>query len=131
MKSILYAPEAFWILTPEQRQRYCNGCGPGKVGSRFIPNRIWGLDVSECCNIHDFMYWWGSTIEDKREADRTFLNNMLRVIDTNSSGWLLNTLRRRMALKYYTAVATFGGPAFWKNVNPAANMREEGSCSRN
>jgi hypothetical protein len=74
------------------------------------------------------MYWLGKTIEDKREADRTFLNNMLRLIDAHSHSWLLNTLRRRMALRYYTAVATFGGPAFWKNVNSMENMREEGTC---
>ena len=79
--------------------------------SRWIPNTMYGLDVEEAGNIHDYMYHIGRTIEDKAEADRTFLNNMLRLI--NDRGGLLAPLRRRRALKYYEAVVYFGGPAFW------------------
>ncbi|OMH36284.1 hypothetical protein BGP75_10090 [Motiliproteus sp. MSK22-1] len=71
---------------------------------------MYGLDVEEAGNIHNYMYHIGKTAEDKAEADRTFLNNMLRLI--NNRGGFLALLRRRRALKYYKAVVYFGGAAF-------------------
>ena len=61
------------------------------------------------------MYHVGQTVDDKQEADRVFLNNMLRLIE-DASGWL-KCLRRRRALKYYEAVVVFGGPAYWAGKN--------------
>lgn len=58
------------------------------------------------------MYHFGKDISNKEKADRVFLNNMLRIIEEGSVNWL-KPLRRMRAMKYYSAVKDFGGPAFW------------------
>ena len=120
--TLLYAPAEYWQLTPEQRKDVTIGCGPGRFGSRLVPDRLWGLSIKEACNIHDWMYHTGAAIEDKDEADRVFLNNMLRLIDSAGGLWPVVALRRHAAAKYYRAVADFGGPAFWSGKNRAENM---------
>lgn len=107
----LWSPPGYHDLTPELKKSICNGCGTKGLGGWFVPDTLYGLSIEECCNIHDFMYRVGAIIQDKQEADRTFLNNMLRVVDTGST-WL-KPFRKRRAVKYYHAVDLFGGPAFW------------------
>ena len=124
MKAELYAPKEYWRLKPEQIAEVTNGCGPGRFGSLLVPDKIFGVDIKEACSIHDWMFLVGETIEDKREADRVFLNNMLRLIDAHNGSWFVNIFRRRKALAYHQAVADFGGPAFWKGKNPIENMKE-------
>ena len=110
--TLLSAPQEYYSLSAEDKKSICNGMGAkNSLLSSFIPNTMYGLDVEECGDIHDFQYNAGITIEDKKEADRTFLNNLLRII--NAEGGWLAPLRRRRALKYYEAVVYFGGPAFW------------------
>lgn len=118
----LYAPELYITATPEVRAQVCNGCGPGGWKVDIIPDTIWGLCITESCNVHDWMYATGATIADKEEADRVFLNNVLRQIDAAGGCSLLRKLRRARAKEYYEAVHLFGGPAFWSNVNPITNM---------
>jgi len=67
------------------------------------------------------MYDCGQTLADKEEADRVWLNNILRRIDA-CEGWFgqlatVKMLRRRRAKTYYDAVRCFGGPAFWTGKN--------------
>ena len=113
LKNLLTAPNGYWNLSPEDKARICNGMGAkNSLISRFIPNTMYGLDVEECGNIHDYEYEVGGTIEDKEAADRRFLNNMLRII--NKKGGFLAPFRRSRALTYYQAVLYMGGPAFWK-----------------
>lgn len=112
----LFAPESYYRLSEEDKAAICNGMGSANsILSPIIPNTMYLLDVEECGNIHDFMYYIGKTLEDKKEADRVFLNNMLRVIDAKG-GWLV-WFRRSRARKYYLAVKYFGGPAFWDGKN--------------
>ena len=114
----LFAPEQFWRLSPEVREKLTNGCGPGGWKIDPIPDTMYGLDVSLACNIHDFMYGVGLSLAEKEEADRVFLNNLLRLI-SRAGGWrLLQSLRRRRAYTYYLFVSRFGGPAFWSGKNP-------------
>lgn len=112
----LFAPAEFWQLTKEQRNEICNSCGP-KGFDWLIPDSLCGLSVKAACEIHDFMYYAGETIADKEQADRTFLNNMLRIIEANTEYEWLKCLRKHMAYKYYCAVRNFGGPAFWEGKN--------------
>ena len=91
----------------------CNGCGTGWSAS-LVPNTIYTLDIKPACCIHDFMYEIGQTIEDKEEADRVFLNNMIRIVNAKKSWWFPHFLARSRALNYYNAVTNFGGEAFWK-----------------
>lgn len=94
----------------------CNGCGSAQAKFDFVPGTIYGLSITPACNIHDWDYNIGETIEYKGVADRRFLNNMLRLIESGS--WrFVKVLRRRRALKYYEAVNSFGGPAYWAGKN--------------
>lgn len=122
MKNIvrLYAPPEFWQLTPAEKEKRCNGCGPKGYGL-FIPDTIWGLRITPACDIHDFMYALGETEADKCEADRVFLNNMIRLIDAAGSWSIVRWLRQRRAMTYYQAVHELGGPAFWSGKNPRSH----------
>lgn len=118
----LYAPEIYVAASPEVRATVVNGCGPGGWKVDIVPDTIWGLNVTEACNIHDWMYTTGETIADKDEADRVLLNNLLRLIDAAGGCWLIRKLRRLRAREYYEAVQHFGGPAFWAGKNDSANL---------
>ena len=110
----LFAPPEFWGLSQDEKSEICNGMGAkDSLLSALIPNTFFGLDMTICADIHDYMYFVGKTIEDKNEADRSFLNNMLRVINSKSANGFMRWIRRRRAMQYYNAVAEFGGPAFW------------------
>lgn len=112
----LFSPPEYWQLTQEAKDRICNGMGAKDSAlAKLIPNKRYGLDVTEAGNIHDYMYHVGLDLADKEEADRVFLNNLIRIIN-KQGGWLA-FFRRRRALKYYEAVHHFGGPAFWANKN--------------
>ena len=121
-KAILWAPAEYWDLTPAQKKEICNGCGTKGIVGYVVPDSLWGLCITEACNIHDYMYEAGETIEEKYEADRVFLNNMLRLVDT-SIVWPLRVLRTRAAVKYYYAVRDCGGPAYWAGKNNPENLR--------
>ena len=119
----LFVPAGYNEMTPEMKAEVCNGCGPfGKFD--FIPDTIWGLGISACCDIHDFGYTFGTTLADKEEADRIFLNNMLRLIEAAPGFWakMLRPFRRRRALLYYEMIVAFGGPAYWAGKNQEANL---------
>ena len=95
------------------RDPNCNGCGSG-WNAKLVPDRIYGLDITEVCCIHDYMYEVGKTAAAKEQADRVFLINLLRVIEAKKAWWFPHFLARRRALKYYEAVKNFGDSAFWK-----------------
>jgi hypothetical protein len=122
MKAQLYAPSSYVNASEKVKALATNGCGPGGWKIDLIPDTIYGLDISSACNIHDWMYNAGSTLAEKDEADRVFLNNVLRLIEAGTSFWLLKKLRRIRAQGYYEAVSHFGGPAFWAGKNSKENM---------
>lgn len=119
-KVSLFAPAEYVELSPEERDKIINGCGAAGARFDFVPDTIYGLDISEACNIHDYMYHMGETLEDKKLADRVFLNNMFRLIEAR--GGCLKRLRRRRALKYFMAVKYFGASAFWEGKNKPENL---------
>lgn len=121
-QTALYAPVSFIQADPEMIRLEVNGCGTDGWKGQLVPETFYGLNISEACNIHDWMYLLGKTIADKEEADRVFLNNLLRLIDDRTRWCWLKWLRRRRALKYYQAVKHFGGPAFWAEKNPKENL---------
>lgn len=108
----LFYPTSYTSASKECKSKICNGCGSKGLGGFFVPNTLWGLSIEDACNIHDWMYSEGTTLEEKDLADRVFLNNMIRIIDEKSSP-LLRGLRRFRAKNYYRVVKYFGGPAFW------------------
>lgn len=115
MRHALYMPGPYIEADDNIKALICNGCGAAKSKFDFVPDTVWGLDITPACHIHDWMYHHGKTIDDKDEADRVFLNNMLRLIERGNR--FLKPLRRRRALKYYESVVAFGGPAYWANKN--------------
>ena len=115
----LYAPEGYTAMDPDKRQALVNGCGTRGFN---VPDKFLGLRMTPACNIHDYMYTTGETIEDKKEADRVFLNNMLRII-REKGGWFEKP-RMAMAYFYFQMVRIFGGPAFWKDKNEPENEVE-------
>lgn len=117
----LFAPQGYWQQTGEQRKASCNGCGTKGFMGWLVPDTIYLLNVTEACNIHDFMYAAGQTQADKEEADRVFLNNMVRII--NANGGLFRPLRLRRAKTYFHFVDQLGGPAFWDNKNQAIQFK--------
>lgn len=115
----LFAPKSYRTAPRHYRAAVANGCGTAGWKGTLVPDTIYGLRVTSACNIHDWMYHYGNTLADKDEADRVFLNNLLRLINGSTRCGLLRTLRRRRALKYYHAVRLAGGPAFWDSKNAA------------
>ena len=116
----LFAPEIYWLLSEEARAEIVNGCGTRGILGLLVPDSIWGLCITPACNIHDFMYSVGVTTKDKEEADRVFLNNMLRMIDDGV--WILKRPRIIRARTYYASVKVCGGPAFWAGKNRPEEM---------
>lgn len=110
----LWEPTSYKKATHGEKKEACNGCGPQSWKRDFVPDTIYGVDISEACNIHDWMYLKGQSIDDKKKADRVFLNNMIRIVKAESRFRFMSVLRQRRCWKYYLAVAQFGGPAFWE-----------------
>lgn len=106
----LYAPYQFQFLSREERKGICNGIGAATGLSKYVPNTIWGLDVSYIGDIHDYSYWRGGTPKDRETADAVFYHNLLVVIEAR--GGILAPLRRRRAGKYYLALRVGGWAHF-------------------
>lgn len=114
----LFAPASYWTCTEATRREVVSGCGPGRGWKAFlVPETLWGLSIRAACDIHDWMYHLGETVDDKKEADRVFLNNMIRIIEARTRWSWLKRMRLRRARIYYLAVCWFGGPAFWARKN--------------
>lgn len=109
----LLAPESYHAATQELRNKVCNGCGPAGLLGKIVPEQLIGADVSEACNIHDWMYHEG---EDKQKADLFFLANMI-LICSRGKKWLF-PFRMWLAGKYFLAVH-YGGSEYF-NVEESA-----------
>lgn len=116
----LFAPIDYW---KSESEFISNGCGGGFTAF-FIPDSLLGVDITQACQIHDWMYMDGKTIEDKAEADRVFLNNMIRIIVAKSYSKLIKIIRLILAKIYYDAVVVFGGPFFWAGKNQEDELGE-------
>ena len=110
---LLSCPQTFLDADPLDLEHVCNGCGAAGAKFDFVPDTMYGLNISAACMVHDWEYFEGETNEAKDVADRRFLNNLNRLIDTYPSNSGVKWLRRRRAVKYYWAVKHHGGPAFW------------------
>jgi len=116
---LVYPPQLA-ELTEEEEPYYWNGIGgKGCWYNKFIPDTVYGLDISLASGPHDVAYHFGASEEDRKIADDQFLENIKTIIDKEShwtAKWSgLVFLRKRRAYKYYLAVRLFGGNAFWEN----------------
>ena len=120
----LYAPQEYWQLHPNDKKKICNECGPNSTFGDYVPNHILWVNISECCNIHNYMYSQGKTENDRHKADRIFRNNMFRIIKAKTKYKWLRKLRMWIAKKYYHAVSEYGAAYFWKGKNSSINIKE-------
>ncbi len=99
-------------------------CGRRGWHRDLIPDALLGLDITPACCIHDFMYSVpiDADLAYKEQADRVFLNNMLRLIENADSWLIVKKLRVTFAWLYYQAVVHFGGPSFWSGKNHPSNL---------
>lgn len=102
-------PKKYHNISPELKAFVCNGAG-AKDGIK-VPSSMYGLNLIEAFNIHDFDYWMGVNDDDKRMADRRMLVNTVIMI-VNKGGWLMAP-RLYRAMTYFIAVAKFGKKAFY------------------
>ena len=117
----LFAPAEYWRLPESERAKL--RCGPGRgVLEKLVPETVYLLTITPACAIHDFMYKIGETDQDKVDADDVFLNNMIRIIEANTTNKQILCLRLRRVRIYYMAVKFFGGPAFWKDKNKKSEV---------
>lgn len=105
----LWMPDTYKKASAELKKRVCNGCGPAGLIGKLVPEKILGIDISEACNIHDWMYNEGV---DKQKADIYFLANMV-LLCYRGNKWLM-WLRAPLAVKYFLAVFTAGDEYFDK-----------------
>lgn len=110
----LITPQSYLDATPAQRKSKVNGCGQKGLFGKLVPNTIWFLSIKEACQIHDWEYSEGKTIEDKKIADINFIKNMGIIIDNAGGFDWIKRLRRERAATYYFAVKYFGESAFWE-----------------
>lgn len=108
----LVIPDSFLLSSAAVRGEVCNGAGPRKFGW-LVPDNIWGLSITDAANVHDWMYWKGTTDEERLEADVTFLVNMMILIDMGSKWCITRFLRRWRAMTYYSAVREYGHRCFY------------------
>ena len=108
----IMAPLSFWLATDEDLRSICNGCGPAGWKGKLIPDTIWGLNIRCCCQPHDWMYHWGTTMAEKERADNVFLANIYRYINKHTWFKWLRKLRRHRARIYHLAVVKCGSQYF-------------------
>lgn len=108
----LDAPKSFWYTDEATINMIAGGCGPGRFGNYGLFDSVYWLSIKAACKIHDFDYAIGKTAEDKKIADHRFLDNMLKIINTQSKSSVLRILRRYRAVSYYNLVVECGEDAF-------------------
>ena len=106
MTQVLWAPEGFWASLRFQPTIHtciggCNGCGTAK--SFWVPDTIWGLLVTVCCNIHDWMCGLAETTDDREWCDKVFFQNLCAFI-RRESNCLMRYPRLQRALLYFRGV---------------------------
>ena len=102
-----------------------NGIGrEGAWYNDYIPDTVWGLDISLISADHDLSYGLERTLQKKKLTDDRFYRNGCKIIDKESI-WILRWIRKRRLLKYYLAVKFFGFKAFNKSIElPYADLLE-------
>ena len=113
-KSRYVSPQSYKKASKAKRNQVCNGCGP-KGYDWFVPDNLLGIDITECCNIHDWMYKYGQNTKDKDWADTVFYINMHIAVAVPKNTWhTLRNCRCKLVRFYYEMVKKYGCDAFSK-----------------
>lgn len=88
-----------------------NGCGSKGI-AWLIPNRLFLVDFTKACNIHDCYYYWIRFKQNKElhraYADKIFLRNMQFINRTCSPTKIGYYARKPLIYLYYKSVRKFG-----------------------
>ena len=87
------------------------GCGSDKAWIDLVPDKIFGLDITEACKIHDYMYVIGGSRQDKIKADKLFYRNLKTIVLNNHNLAMRKSWLATIKL-YYIAVRDFGDSSF-------------------
>ena len=112
----LLVPLSFAAASMDDIMAQTNGCGRDGAEGFFVPDTIYGMDVSMVCRVHDWMYIdaaeksrrhkdQAKLTEAEHFADGVFACNFVSVINAKSGNRLMRWLRLRRAYKYIDAVA--------------------------
>lgn len=113
-KGVIFAPDSFINASIEDLMKVCNGCGA--KGSWFRPpKRMYGTLIVYACHVHDWMYQFGLSKKDKKNADKAMNKNINRLIDCDASAkWYKPVpLQKTRSYVYYLGVRLFGSKAFF------------------
>ncbi len=124
----LKAPASFWFTLdkdPSMIAQISNGCG-AKIkdsqplytrlfyrGLSKLINTMWFLNVSPCCDIHDWGYLIGKDERDREHYDHMLLDNHITWVRFHTKWGWLRSLRFARAMKFYTILRLYGAAAFW------------------
>ena len=103
----LLAPLDYVLASREEKEKIVNQCGPDGFLNRIVPNYLFGLDVSEACNIHDWEFAWARNSKEFKEADWTFKRNLEHLIKAKTQDSFLRFIRLALAKVYYLAVRSY------------------------
>lgn len=103
----LLAPESYRKASEDEKKKVLNECGPDGPLNSVIPNNLLGLDISESCNIHDWMFVKSESQADHHVSDLIFLNNMKRQIEEGTENKFLRFFRKIAARLYFGAVRLY------------------------
>lgn len=87
-------------------------CGPGWLGDKIVPDKLFGVSVAPACYIHDVMNAMAETCEEDHHSNEVFRRNMISIIEhfEPRPTWEdpFHYARYQRALTYYEWVDTVG-----------------------
>ncbi len=89
VESQLDIPDGMLDMTDDELDECCNGCGAeGSFITQYIPEDVDGVNITSCCNIHDYLFYIGGDFEDYLYANRKFIGDLLKTTDiyANTNG---------------------------------------------
>ena len=118
----LKAPMSYVEAPLEIKREVVNKCGPDGLLSRLVPNHLLGLNISESCNIHDWMFAEAKNQRAHQKSDAVFLKNIKTQIKKSKTNSLLKTVRYGMAYIYFGAVRIYS--FLTKNTSQSSENKE-------
>lgn len=118
----LRAPKSYVEAPLEVKERIVNKCGPDGVINHLVPNHLLGLDISESCDIHDWMFAEAENQRAHQQSDVVFLKNIKTQIRKSKTNSLLKSVRYGMAYIYFGAVRIYS--FLTKNTSRSSEKKE-------
>lgn len=106
-KTKLQAPKEYFELSKGEKKKLLNQCGPDGPINKIIPNSLLGADISQSCDIHDYMFIKAQNKKQAKVADEVFLKNMKTEIDKKRSSKVLSLFRKALANVYFAATRIY------------------------